>query len=293
MKRLALVLVLASLAACKTFDAAMETATGKAVEKGWLKQSQVESLRKTTAAFRKGAADISESEEYYIGRAVAAELLARFEPAGDEALDRYVRSVGQAVAMASDRPSTYGGYHFQVLDSDEPNAFAAPGGLILVTRGLVRLAKTEDELACALAHELAHVSRKHGLGSIKTARLTAAFEVLAREASKESRRAEDLGKLTEHFEGAIDDVVTNLVVKGYSRDKEFEADQLGAEYARRAGYDPKALARLLGRLNGSGGLLKTHPSSASRVQHLTDVSTPASYRKSAARDDRFAKAVTQ
>ncbi|MBI4345490.1 MAG: M48 family metalloprotease [Elusimicrobia bacterium] len=281
---------LGAAAGCKTFDAAVERATDRAVEKGWLKQSQAESIRKTSAAFRKSAADLSESEEYYIGRGVAAELLSRYEPSTDEALNRYVRLIGQAVAMASDRPETYGGYRFQVLESDEPNAFAAPGGFVLVTRGLVSLAENEDELACILAHEIAHVATKHGLKTIKTARLTSAFEILAREASKDTR-AEDLGKLTESFEGAIDDIVTNLVVKGYSREKEFEADQLGAEFAARAGYDSAALARVLGRLGGGGGLLKTHPSSSARVQQLGSVATPAGYRASRARDDRFAKAV--
>lgn len=281
---------LAAAGGCKTFDAAVERATDRAVEKGWLKQSQAEGIRKTSAAFRKSAADISESEEYYIGRAVAAELLSRHEPSADSALNRYVRTLGQAVAMASDRPQTYGGYRFQVLEADEPNAFAAPGGIVLLTRGLVNLAESEDELACILAHEIAHVSTKHGLKTIRTARLTAAFEILAREASKDTR-ASDLARLTESFEGAIDDVVTNLVVKGYSRDQEFEADRLGAEFARSAGYDPKGLARVLSRLGGGGGLLKTHPSSSARVQQLGSVATPAGYRSSRVRDERFAKTV--
>lgn len=290
MRRLAAALLAVTLSGCKTFDAAVEQAAGKAVDKGWITRGQASSIKKSATALRKGAADISDSEEYYIGRAVSAELLSRYKPARDPELNRYVRTLGQAVAMVSDRPATYSGYRFQVLDSDEPNAFAAPGGFILVTRGLIRLARSEDELAAALAHEIAHVSLKHGLQTIKTARLTTAFGILAKEASK-GTAAEDLADLTEAFEGAIEDVVKHLVVNGYSREKEYEADSLGAEYLRRAGYDPAALGRLLGRVSGGGGLLKTHPSSSARAERLANATTPEDYRPSKVRDRRFAKAL--
>lgn len=292
MKRLAPLLLLPVLGACATMDAAIKAAADAAAQKGHLSKAQAESIKKTSTAFRKSAEEISESEEYYIGRAVAAELLSRYEPSSNEPLGRYVRAVGQAVAMASDRPSTFIGYRFQVLDSEEPNAFAAPGGFVFVTTGLLKRVQGEDELAAVLGHEVAHVSLKHGLKTIQTARLSSAFAILATEAGKQYTN-EEVAKLAQAFEGAIDDIVTNLVVKGYSRDKEFEADRLGAEFARRAGYDPKALARFLPKLGGGSqglGLLKTHPGPEARLEKLEGLSTPAGYKPSKARDARFAKA---
>ncbi len=75
--------------------------------------------------------------------------------------------LGQSLVIFSDRPETFGGYHFLLLDSNEINAFAAPGGLILVTRGMLQCCANEDELAAVLAHEIAHVEKKHGLTAIK------------------------------------------------------------------------------------------------------------------------------
>lgn len=279
-----------SLCGC---DALIKTASDQAAQRGWISQSQAEGFTKSATALRRGAADISESEEYYIGRGVAAQILGEYKPLNDEALNRYVRTLGTAVALASDRPQTFIGYRFQVLDSDEVNAFAAPGGFIFVTRGLVKLASSEDELAAALAHEVAHVNLKHGLKTIKAARLTTAFSILAGTAAQ-SYTGEQMQRLTQAFEGSVDDIAKTLVVKGYSRDKEYEADRKAEEFLRRAGYDPRALPRLLAKLEHAKkgvGLLKTHPSPESRVARLADVVTPADYRPSKARDRRFAAAV--
>jgi predicted Zn-dependent protease len=227
-----------------------------------------------SAVPRKGAADISESDEYYLGRGVAAQILGKYKPLDNPRLNLYVRVLGQAVALASDRPYTFIGYRFQVLDSDELNAFAAPGGFIFVTKALVDKTTSEDELAGVLAHEIAHVSLKHGLKTIRAARLASASSITA-------------------FEGSIDDVVGALVVDGYSRDKEYEADKLGAVYAGRAGYDPRGLARVIARLKGApgAGLMKTHPHPEFRLEKLQGVKTPADYKPSAKRDARFKKSV--
>lgn len=245
---------------------------------------------KIATAVRKSAEEISESEEYYIGRSVAAQLLGRYKPLNDPGLNAYVQKVAQAVAMSSDRPATFKGYHAQVLDAGEVNAFAAPGGFIFVTKGMLDLVKSEDELACVLAHEVAHVSKKHGLKTIQTSRLTSAFTLLGGEVAK-SYTPQQLSQLTDVFQGAVDDVVKNLVVKGYSRDKEYEADRFAEQYARAAGYDPRALKAFLERMaqasSEGGGLFKTHPSPSKRVSELPDMSANAAYRRSAQRDKRF------
>jgi beta-barrel assembly-enhancing protease len=244
---------------------------------------------------RKGFEEISESEEHFIGRAVAAQVLARYKPLNDPGLNEYVQSVAQAVALASDRPATFKGYHVQVLDSAEVNAFAAPGGFLFVTNALLRLVRSEDELAAVLAHEVAHVSRKHGLKTIQTSRLTSAFTILGSEAAK-GYTPEQISRLATAFEGAVEDVVNKLVVNGYSRDKEFEADRLGARYAKDAHYDPQALKAFLARLEKAesgkiGGLFKTHPAASKRELELGDLSPAPGYRRSSERGRRFTEAV--
>jgi len=243
---------------------------------------------------RKGFSDISESEEHFIGRAVAAQVLSRYKPLNDPGLNAYLQKVAQAVALASDRPSTFKGYHVQALDSDEVNAFAAPGGFIFVTKGLLKLVKSEDELAGVLAHEVAHVSRKHGLKTIQTSRLTSAFTILGAEAAK-NYSSQQVSQLTTAFEGAVDDVVNKLVVNGYSRDKEYEADKAGAEYVKAANYDPGALKVFLARMEGAeasgGGMFKTHPSAAKREAELGAVTPGPGFKRSSERGRRFSSAL--
>lgn len=254
----------------------------------------LEKISQAGKSLRGGFSDISESEEYYIGRAVAANILGRYKPLEDQALNMYLQKIAQSVAMASDRPAVYAGYHVQVLDADEINAFAAPGGFIFVTKGMLRAAKSEDELACVLAHEVAHVAKKHGLKTIQTARLTQAFTILGSEAAKKYS-PDQLQKLTESFSGSVDDIVNKLVLNGYSKDKEYEADRFAVQYAKAANYDPRAMTAFLERMEKAsgerGGMFKTHPPAAKRVAELGTLSPSDDYRASAARAGRFASSV--
>ena len=110
----------------------------------------------------RSAPKLNESQEYFMGRAVAALAIEKSQLyTSDAALERYVSLVGHSVAFESDRPETYKGYTFGVLDADEPNAFCAPSGFIFVTKGLLKQMKSEDELAGVLAHEIAHVALRH------------------------------------------------------------------------------------------------------------------------------------
>jgi predicted Zn-dependent protease len=284
------------LAGCAAVDTMVQTGSNIAARQGLISPQQATSVRHTSSAFRHSAEQISDSEEYYLGRAVAAQILARYAVYNDPPLQRYVQTVGEVVALSSDRPLTYGGYHFLVLDTEEINALSAPGGFIFVTRGLVERSKSEDDLACVLAHEVAHVSHKDGLKTIQASRLTTAFTVLATEAGKNLAPAE-LAQLTEAYEGAAGDIVNKLVVNGYSRQAEYAADRAAVEYARRAGYDPRGLDRLLQALEQApvqtSGWFKTHPSPESRIQDLAQISLePApGYKASTVRHQRFDEAM--
>jgi predicted Zn-dependent protease len=237
---------------------------------------------------------INESEEHYVGRAVAARILAQQPVRPDPELTRYVNEVGQTVARKSTRPKTFKGYHFAVLESTETNAFACPGGLIFVTRGLLMTCDNEDELAAVLAHEVAHVANKDGINSITQARWTEVLTTMGAEAAKQYGGA--AGSLVSLFEGSIDDVFKTIVVNGYSRSAEEAADAAAVQTLRQAGYDPGAVASLLGKMMAKEkgtqtGMFKTHPPTADRlakVKVLTGAG-PVSDQEVAARAKRFQK----
>ncbi|MFA7347875.1 MAG: M48 family metalloprotease [Desulfurivibrionaceae bacterium] len=237
-----------------------------------LSESQVGALKKTAVALEKAFTDITPEQEYYVGRAVGATLLGKYHPRTDQQTVQYLNLVGQSLARVSDMPETYGGYHFVLLEDEGINAFAAPGGLIFVSRGMLRCCRDEDTLAAVLAHEIAHIQLKHGLQAIKTNRLTSAFSIMATEGAKQAGGPQ-LAQLTGIFEESIHDVTATLVNSGYSRAFEREADVAALVILGRAGYDQRALVALLGemkqRLNPQGlDFAKTHPDPADRIVEL-------------------------
>lgn len=219
--------------------------------------------------------DFTPEQEYYIGRSVAATVLDQYPAYENDEVNEYLDTIGQIVVLASDRPSLFADYSFQVLDDDEVNAFATPGGHIFLTRGMVRLAENEDELAAVLAHEVAHVVESHGLQTIRTSRITAALTSAAITGAQFAA-GEEVAELTEIFEGTIDDVTQTLFTAGYSRSAEREADQGAVKILRRAGYAPSALASFLERMDArwepdGPGLARTHPSPSDRLNDVRAV----------------------
>lgn len=246
--------------------------------------------------------DFTPENEYYLGRAVGATILQRYPVYENEAATRYVRLVGQAAAQASDMPVTFRGYSFLILDSDEVNAFAAPGGFIFVTRGMLRLCRNEDDLAAVLAHEVAHVQLKHGVNAISSGRKLEALRILTSVGINQFGSAnlvntlDQLNQLTEVFGGSVGDIVNSLVLKGYSREQEYDADRVAVVIMQRLGYDPNALTRVLQRMEakvhkGGPGFGSTHPPPADRVKAVSKLITTPEAKDSAARDKRFAKAM--
>ncbi len=254
--------------ACAGAAKLVEKGASVAEAGGYISERDKEALQKGAKVARNTFQDLTEEEEYYIGRAVAARILDKYPLAADSKLTSYVEKVGATVAACSDRPTTYGGYHFAVLETDEVNAFAAPGGIIMVTKGMLRTAKDEEELAAILAHEVGHVCAKHGLKAIKQSRLIEAFEFLAVEGAARTSN-ENLARLSQVYDEVLDDVVEALVEKGYSRKQEYEADELALTIACRASYDPEGLYGALGGLeekeSGGTGLFSTHPPSGERL----------------------------
>ena len=230
---------------------------------------------KSGEAIAKSFEDITPEQEYYVGRAVGANILSQIPPYEEAKTNAYLNLLGQSLAMVCDRPETFGGYHFLILDSAAINAFAAPGGLVFVSRGLLRCADSEDAVAAILAHEIGHVVKQHGLKAIKTARFKDAGLAIGKAAVEELGSAE-LAKVTAAFSGTIDDITSTLVNSGYSRGAEKEADLAAVEILKRSGYDPNALVRMLvvmkSRLKPGGpDFAKTHPDPEDRIAEIRKV----------------------
>jgi predicted Zn-dependent protease len=247
-----------------------------------------EGLARTWTAIKSATEDLTPENEYYVGRSVATTLLARadYKYAEMDAYREgrlgpataYVNAVGNVLAATAvgtprkgDRPTPIAGWHFVIVDDDTINAFAAPGGYILVNKGTIKAARNEDELAAVLAHEVAHVVRGHALGSIKKSRWANVGKEFLDSSVQLDEQA--LGNLTKTFEGAMEDMIDSMVVKGYSRDTEYSADKIGLAIMATAGYDPNAYIRLLETMaktqhTGSGGFSATHPKAKDRIAKL-------------------------
>ncbi len=211
-----------------------------------------------------GLVGYSEEEEVAIGRQIAGNLLGAAPLVKDKPLQTYVNKVGRWVASQSERPDL--AWHFGVIESNDINAFAAPGGYIFVTRGLYRVLNDEAELAGVLAHEVGHVIRKHHLKILQQSKMV------------------DLGGtlLTKQVGG--DDKIGNLIGNGAeivsrSLDKsaEFEADRIAVVLAARAGYNAFGLPQVLQEIGHTSSsdssvalLFKTHPHPDERLAKLGD-----------------------
>ena len=207
----------------------------------------------------------STEEEITLGREIAGNLLGAAPLVKDAALQKYVNSVGRWVASQSERPELP--WRFGVIESEDINAFAAPGGYIMLTKGLYRKLTNEAQLAGVLGHEIGHVVKKHQLKVLQKQQLLnmgAGF--------LSSKYAKD-NKLVSKAIG------TGAEISARSLDKsaEYEADRLGLSYAARAGYEPYGLTEVLqtiGQTNKNDGsvtlLFKTHPHPDDRLVALGD-----------------------
>lgn len=239
---------------------------------GVISESQADAITETAEAGEKAVEDITPEQEYYIGRAVGATVLDQYNVWDDKDATVYLNKIGKAVSLFSQRPETFGGYFFLILDSDEINAFAAPSGHIFISKGMLKLTSNEDEIAAILAHEVSHVALKHGLEAIKKSRMTGFLTILGTNALKEFG-SEDVAELTTLFEDSISDITSTLINTGYSRAFEKEADRLAVTNLEMTGYDKHALVRVINKMSAHlepEGLdfAKTHPDPSDRLSDI-------------------------
>lgn len=257
------ILLIFGLSGCATLEQQIDAISP-------VKVSDAEAAVKVGKALRNSFADITEEEEYYIGRAVSALILSKYSAFSNKALTQYINTLGQAVVVHSDRPEIYAGYHFLILDTNEVNALAAPGGFIFVTKGLLKRCRDEEMIAAILAHEVGHVAAKHGLQSIKKSRLVDAFTLIGQEATQRYG-SQELAQLTSILEDVLGDIVEKLIERGYDRKYEYEADKLGVKVSANTGYNPNGLLDFLQTMvddsagQSGKGWFKTHPSAEDRM----------------------------
>jgi len=207
----------------------------------------------------------SKAEEIQLGREITGNLLGAAPLVKDEALQKYVNQVGRWVASQSKRSDLP--WHFGVIESEDLNAFAAPGGYVIITKGLYRKLENEAQLAGVLGHEIGHVEKKHHLKVLqKSQMLNMGAQLLG----------EKFGKDNQTIDKAIGSGA-EVLARGLDKDAEFEADRIGLALATRAGYDPYGLPEVLqilgqvGKNDNSVALLfKTHPSPDDRLAKLGD-----------------------
>ncbi len=257
------------LSGCKTLDTIAKS--GPSFNFGDM-NINTKALAKKSLVVTNSFKDITPEQEYYIGRSVSALILQRYAPYDHAPANRYINVMGQMLAQASDCPETYGGYHFLIQDSDEINAFAAPGGFVFLTRGLLRCCPQEDAVAAVLAHEIGHVQFKHGMRAIKQSRISSVLTSLAITGAKDYGD-QDLAKLTRTFEQSISDITNTLIVNGYSRSFENQADLAAISILKRTGYNPNGLVTMLIQMKnrlqpGREDFVKTHPSPDSRLADI-------------------------
>jgi len=230
-----------------------------------VKKSEIDLVKKGVGVVE-ALQPIGEEEEIVLGEAVAVEAFSRFGGEySNKALNRYINLVGKTIVEVSDRPTLK--FHFAILNSKEQNAFAAPGGYIFITVGLLKTLKNEAELGGVLAHEIAHVTKRHMLDTIRRGAVLGSVSELSLTAMKQDPKM---------FSNAIDQMTELLFTKGLDKNKEFEADAVGLDYAYRAGYHPQGLKDYLQTLAKEEGhaesrFFTTHPSTTERISKINTV----------------------
>jgi predicted Zn-dependent protease len=236
--------------------------------------------RGTGDAPRTGFNLFSPEQDIELGEASAEEIRREVVVVEDERTEAYVRRLGERVAAAA--PGYKFPYKFVVVASPEVNAFALPGGYVFVNEGAIEAAHSEGELAGVLAHEIAHVSLRHGTTQASRAYLAKTGMSILNAVAGGLQG--DVGRVV----AALGGEGANALFLKSNREAELQADAEGARLLAAAGYDPRDMARFFERLYERGGEREgdgDHPDPASRVAAIDEVvgalgNTPARARDS-------------
>jgi predicted Zn-dependent protease len=206
---------------------------------------------------------IPTSQEVAIGASMAEQVENQEKVLADSAWQNYVSRIGQSIVAVSDRQDIE--YRFTVIESEQINAFAAPGGYIYFYTGLLKMMENEGELAAVMAHEISHVVARHGIKRLQAAMgVQLAYQLV----------------FGEDPEPALNTAVSiglGLTFAKYSRDNEREADRFGVLYMVKAGYNPSAAVTMFDKLAAAGDaggasvfeqLARSHPETQERINNV-------------------------
>lgn len=219
--------------------------------------------------------EMSEPDEIALGSHMAGTLLGAATLDPDLAAQRYVNQVGRWLTLHGNRSDLP--WKFGVLNDATINAFAAPGGYVFITRGLLDVLDSEAELAGVLAHEIQHVEHKHHLIAVqKNNQLGAATDVLGYLGSQQlAKGGGDYAGAKTAVADAVIGATKTLYARGLDKEDEFAADRDALTLTSHAGYDPYAFLAVLQKLQARSSetaslalLLKTHPQPTARLQAL-------------------------
>ena len=238
--------------------------------------------------------EIGPVQEFQLGRAVAARVLPLYPvlPSNDPRAV-YVNILGHAIAAASNDPMPYGGYVFVMLESEEVNAFAVPGGFVFVTTGMLKFLNDEDELAAILGHEMGHMELRHGMRAVGTEKILRLFSML-----KELGDGNGQDVLAEQVRSLVDEVFEKMftsVRNGYGIETESQADWRSLQLSAALGYDTKSLYDVLERFKAVKGTYGGASYPAERGADILKYRTQLGYGDAAAgraiRAERYRTAV--
>lgn len=257
-------------------------------------------------SFNKIGEEITPSMAYYVGRQVASSVLGTYKVYDNKEATAYVNSVCSSLAITSADPYAYKGYWVAILDTDDINAMATPGGHIFVSKGLIKCTDSEDALAAVIAHELSHIQLKHSVKALKsdsTAQgvLTAMKQIgdAALETAEDNIGGRKIipQEQIDSFAKYGSEITETLVNSGFSKTQEFAADKNALTVMLDAGYDPNAMIDMLEMIKAntsSGGekkgWQKTHPEPQSRIDRVTKIlekTAPQGYSDRSIRQERF------
>ena len=246
MKKLPAIFTLSTLIATSFFQTSYAESKNNYIEK------QIEHRERLNSSSAEPAYSRDDIEaEIIFGKELASKIAGKFKIIKDDNLNKYVNKVGQLVARSSVRSEL--SYRFMVIQSDDINAFAVPGGYVFITTGALNQVKDESELAGILAHEIAHIEKRHYVKKVG---------IRSNKASPEQGFTAILtgggASSVQAFQEAIDETLEILFNKGLQSHKdEFEADATGIWLATNTGYDPTALSRYFKRIAKLDGQVKT------------------------------------
>jgi len=219
----------------------------------------------------------SEEEEATLGKNTIHALLVNASINTKQQLQRYVNKVGYWLVRHTSRPDL--AWQFIVLDDSAVNAFAAPGGYIVITTGMLASLNNEAELAGVLAHEIAHVILRHHLNALQTKSQTGFLldlAILGTQVGNASTANEQGDLKGPDVSGMFDKAVADLYYRGLDREDEFKADRLGVLLSAKAGYDPYAFVSVLQVIGSREDrneqdlqrFIRVHPSASTRLNSL-------------------------